>query len=165
MSTHPDEVPELEGWRFIRDHPIAKQVERYEPGRLRLARYLSDDGQHPQGQLGVIRLYYGELPGIESNEKWASWIIVVRCLNDDDTAMCGEPNGRILLLMQAFDTWARGRDPKHLQKYAARIREQREKRASEAFHTSMEERAHGFVKKWQREHSANPSIFVKKGIS
>ena len=146
---------------FIRDHPIAKQVERYEPGRLRLARYVEPDGEWEDGQLAVIRLFLGDLgPTAPMNERGKLWVICVRCLDEDDKPMTGEPNGYILYLLQRFDAWAHGRDPKHLEKWANRVRDGRKKRESERYREQIADDVGRFVRQYRRERGVNPSIFV-----
>jgi hypothetical protein len=163
---YPNQVPELEGWVFIRgsEDPIARKVENYEPGRLRLIRYVADDGQFPQGQLAVARLYHGELPGAKTNERWQAWVIVVRGIDEYERPLVGPPDQRILSLMERFDTWARGRDPKHLQKFARHVREQRDKRAKETFRANMDEAIWKTVRKHQRDRGIKPHAFIPDNI-
>lgn len=163
--SEPNQVPEQPGWIFIRgsEHPIAAAVERYELGRLRLARYVGKDSdEFPDGQLGVMRLLMGESvdPEANTNERWKMWAVVVRCRDENGVPMTREPNAYILRQLEAFDTWARGRDRKHIQRWAERERERRKKRADEAFRTSMDDRIGKLAREVRRELGYNGRIYV-----
>lgn len=160
---YADEVPELPGWRFVKDdlYKIAERVERYENGRTRLARYVAKDGHHPEGQLGVMREFHGELDVNDpSRKKW--WVIAIRCLNDNGQPMCGLPDQRILRDMERFDTWTRHHGgSKQMVALAHKIREQRDKLEQESFRERIDEDAGKIVKEHKRRMSINDSAFFR----
>jgi hypothetical protein len=96
----------------------------------------------------------------KSGQRWRAWVIAIRCVDEDGEPMTREPSPYILRLMVAFDTWARGRDPKHVQKWAKRVREQRDRRAAEKWREQADDHIGKLARQVRKDLGYNGTIYV-----
>ncbi|NBV24120.1 MAG: hypothetical protein EBS05_19650 [Proteobacteria bacterium] len=149
-----DSVPGIltDEWKFVAEdaHRVAERVREYDRD-CRLAVHV------PTHQLGVARWT------VASFAEGGAWMIAFRC-RDPETGepMIGEPDERVLWLMDRFDMWKQA-NPGRLAKAAAEIQRRRAEHLEEADRERNAEMAEKFVRGWKLKEGIKDKIYVPAG--
>lgn len=143
----------LSGWRFVEGdlHDIVGRVVEYD----RDARLVRDS---TTGQLGLARWVCGR--GFIQGGRWS----LARRLHDPrtDRPLTGEPDGRVIQIMRAADSW--GRDMRAWYRDLEAAEAAAERREHAQMHDEHGDPAERFVHAMRKDVSARPRAFIPADV-